>query len=252
MNPAVQTMFLAKQKQEDNRACCDCGERNPKWASVGHGTFICLDCSGTHRSLGVHISFVQSTTLDTWKSQRQVRKMKLASGNAAFNDFLRARGVPEEVIHGRPGTTDPARLRRKYHSHAAELWRERLDALVDGVEWIEPEPVEYADLAPASPDAGRQRSPSDSPGQSFLKSLIRGSSGAARSPPQLRAKPKRGSDGLFDATCAPTAGRLTYAPGPGTQPARSFSKRSALPSTHEGCEPFRIRSEPPVPYGLGP
>ena len=131
MNPAVQTMFLAKQKQEGNRACCDCGERNPKWASVGHGTFICLDCSGTHRSLGVHISFVQSTTLDTWKSQRQVRKMKLASGNAAFNDFLRARGVPEEVIHGRPGTTDPARLRRKYHSHAAELWRERLEALVD-------------------------------------------------------------------------------------------------------------------------
>ena len=215
MDPAVQAMFLAKQKQEGNRACCDCGERNPKWASVTCGTFVCLDCSGTHRSLGVHISFVQSTTLDSWKNARQVRKMKLASGNTEFNDFLRARGVPEEVIHGVPGTTDPARLRRKYHSHAAELWRERLEALVDGVEWIEPEPVQYADLAPASPDAGRaptgQRSPSDSAkrrqrplpaaaaapapaaGQSFLKSLIRGSSGAARSPPQLRAKPKRGS-----------------------------------------------------------
>jgi Putative GTPase activating protein for Arf len=32
-----------------NSACCDCGMKNPQWASVSFGNVFCLECSGVHR-----------------------------------------------------------------------------------------------------------------------------------------------------------------------------------------------------------
>ena len=51
----------------DNKKCCDCDTSNPRWASINIGCFLCLECSGVHRALGVHISKVRSTTLDKWQ-----------------------------------------------------------------------------------------------------------------------------------------------------------------------------------------
>ncbi|KAI4371088.1 hypothetical protein MLD38_019359 [Melastoma candidum] len=66
LNDKQRKILEALLKLPENRECADCKSRGPRWASVNLGIFICLQCSGIHRSLGVHISKVRSATLDTW------------------------------------------------------------------------------------------------------------------------------------------------------------------------------------------
>ena len=55
--------------REDNRTCADCRAPAPEWASTNLGIFICIDCSGIHRSFGTHISKVRSVKLDKWDKE---------------------------------------------------------------------------------------------------------------------------------------------------------------------------------------
>jgi hypothetical protein len=42
-----------------NEKCADCGCEDAKWTSLNLGIIICIECSGVHRSLGVHFSKVR-------------------------------------------------------------------------------------------------------------------------------------------------------------------------------------------------
>ncbi|XP_078447684.1 ARF-GAP domain 5 isoform X2 [Wolffia australiana] len=66
--------------------------RGPRWASVNLGIFICMQCSGIHRSLGVHISKVRSATLDTWLPE-QVAFIQ-SMGNDKSNSYWEAELPP--------------------------------------------------------------------------------------------------------------------------------------------------------------
>ena len=83
MTPAMQAEIRILP---GNDKCVDCGSNHPQWASVTYGALMCLECSGAHRGMGVHISFVRSVTMDSW-SDKQL-KMMTHSSNDELSSFL--------------------------------------------------------------------------------------------------------------------------------------------------------------------
>lgn len=84
-----------------NPTCADCGAPGPEWAVTTAGVMVCIQCSGIHRSLGVHISRVRSLLLDRWP--RALRLVMESVGNAQFNDVWEAAlSYPSEGKGGKP------------------------------------------------------------------------------------------------------------------------------------------------------
>jgi len=120
-----------EQQMERGVQCVDCHSYDAKWASVSYGTYLCMDCAGRHRGLGVHLSFVRSTSMDRWTS-RQLRLMQVG-GNEKFLSFLE--GYPQ--LSGAIQTQEACTAR--YSSRAAQFYRDVLDAACRGTE-LEVEP----------------------------------------------------------------------------------------------------------------
>ncbi|MGH0173016.1 UNVERIFIED_CONTAM: hypothetical protein FKN15_066933 [Acipenser sinensis] len=72
-----------------NEVCCDCGQADPRWASINLGILLCIECSGIHRSLGVHCSKVRSLTLDSWEPE--LLKLMCELGNNIMNHIYETR-----------------------------------------------------------------------------------------------------------------------------------------------------------------
>ncbi|KAH8101548.1 hypothetical protein BXZ70DRAFT_933821 [Cristinia sonorae] len=98
-------------KRPENKFCADCKRNDPRWASWNLGLFLCIRCSGIHRSMGTHISKVKSVDLDVWTPEQMASIQKW--GNRLANLYWEA--------HLKPGHVPPDHkmesfIRSKYES----------------------------------------------------------------------------------------------------------------------------------------
>lgn len=117
-----QQVFQRLSSKLENRVCFDCGNKNPTWTSVPFGVMLCIQCSAVHRNLGVHITFVKSSTLDKW-TINNLRRFKYGGNHKAHDYFMKHNG--KQFLD-----TSNSNAKLKYTSNVARRYKEHLDNLV--------------------------------------------------------------------------------------------------------------------------
>ncbi|KAL2833115.1 hypothetical protein BJY01DRAFT_225510 [Aspergillus pseudoustus] len=147
VDPETKAKLLQYSRVNGNDRCCDCGAPSPQWASPKFGTFICLNCAGTHRGLGVHISFVRSITMDAFKNS-ETQRMELG-GNDTWKEFFDSHPITQS--EGR--TFEDSTIKERYEGEVGEEYKERLSAKAEGREYLPgqrpPQPTKKSPAADA-------------------------------------------------------------------------------------------------------
>ncbi|KAJ4294188.1 Zn finger-containing GTPase- Activating Protein for ARF [Kalmusia sp. IMI 367209] len=129
VDPETRSKLLEIQKTNENNRCVDCNAPSPQWASPKLGIFMCLSCSGVHRGLGVHISFIRSITMDAFKGSELARMA--AGGNKPFQEFFNTHS--SNTKDGK--MFDTSSIQERYDSEAGDEWKERLSCKVENREF---------------------------------------------------------------------------------------------------------------------
>jgi len=111
LNAAVIASIL-----EHNPLCAECDRSNPppEWVSLNLGCVVCIDCSGVHRALGVHVSKMRSLKLDDLEPE-EYEVLELI-GNA-MNNSVWEQKIPPAFKKPSPSATHAVRdryIRDKY------------------------------------------------------------------------------------------------------------------------------------------
>lgn len=112
-----------------NQCCMDCGARNPQWAALSFGSLLCIDCSGSHRHLGVNVSVVRSVIMDSW-SHSDILAM-LEGGNQQLDGFFSRHSLTPspELSFGE----NNAIVLNRYKTNAAKFYRNNLSSHVSKI-----------------------------------------------------------------------------------------------------------------------
>ncbi|EKX74325.1 ADP-ribosylation factor GTPase-activating, putative [Theileria equi strain WA] len=89
--------FKNQFKTQENLFCFDCNSRNPTWVSLTYSVYLCLNCSGKHRQLGTHISFVRSTDMDKFTPEQLFRLS--VGGNDKALSYFKQNGIYKQPIN---------------------------------------------------------------------------------------------------------------------------------------------------------
>ncbi|XP_041975918.1 arfGAP with SH3 domain, ANK repeat and PH domain-containing protein isoform X2 [Aricia agestis] len=125
------SIIRAVRGMPGNQVCADCGSTNdPTWLSTNFGVIVCIECSGSHRELGVHISRIQSLTLDRLSTSQLLLARHM--GNQLFNEVME--NTLDERDKLTPESTMEERLRfirdkYVYRAFAARTCRDAAERL---------------------------------------------------------------------------------------------------------------------------